>query len=728
MKRNKPNTKIDSFFALSKPKKTEPIKNIFSNEKKKLVIVKSTSQQKVKRIDLPDISSKEEISKEELDLELKFIMDSIREMFKYDANHINCSKVSQSVELFCRMRNFNDLYLELKNVLKDVECEFLHKMLNSNSLEILIENINNFDIQVKNLWKLLSYFDHNFILLNNKDKEEYNGIIDLIYKDIKAEILKGNYKMNYFISLLTNEIKIFVCDEIASIQKDKAIVLFFKKLDLYDELEDEIIKILDKLFDERVKEYDFENLIMLLYMGIIKIKELETISINNNTIKKILDNLDDNIFYKNYKYIFSDEFYNQLENNQYSNLYKIYSFYNKEKLYSIFICNFCIYFTKNISDLIKGNKIFEIIQKYISMKRFIREIFSNDAKLQVDMSNNFKECIKKDSEKISKLLALYLNNYKNQIEDDIIDFFKLNNSYSIFESSYFILLTKKIFSFSPIDIEREFYVIKIFKDISGSDYTERLEKLINDIKISEKINQQIPFNNIQFKAYSISSTIFPYETDNNTIIYPEFIQTQLDLYANLFFKNEIIKNSFNKEKKKLVWTAKYSRVECLISNTKCILNGEQTLILICIKDKSKTIDEIKEETGIKEESILANINTLSKQNKLIIQTDNNQNLLNPNPLFSQKDNTYFNIDTINAEKDRINDEISTAHIHKNQLSCSIVSKLKFAKILSISELYQRVIHDISFTPEMDEFLDCLSSLSTKHFIEKINQKTYSYVP
>ena len=141
--------------------------------------------------------------------------------------------------------------------------------------------------------------------------------------------------------------------------------MFFKKLDLYDELEDEIIKILDKLFDERVKEYDFENLIMLLYMGIIKIKELETISINNNTIKKILENLDDNIFYKNYKYIFSDEFYNQLENNQYSNLYKIYSFYNKEKLYSIFICNFCIYFTKNISDLIKGNKIFEIIQKYI---------------------------------------------------------------------------------------------------------------------------------------------------------------------------------------------------------------------------------------------------------------------------------------------------------------------------------------------------------------------------
>ena len=147
----------------------------------------------------------------------------------------------------------------------------------------------------------------------------------------------------------------------------------------------------------------------------------------------------------------------------------------------------------------------ELVKKLIQFKERMSELLAKslerDQNVDLTIKNSFESFIN-ENEKTAKSLVLYLHDqfkreFKNNTEveisekiDKIIQIFKFLKNKDMFESFYKASLAKRLLDSRRILEDAERDVIKKLKEECGFQFTQRLEVMFKDIKMSEQRMQE----------------------------------------------------------------------------------------------------------------------------------------------------------------------------------------------------------------------------------------------
>ena len=360
---------------------------------------------------------------------------------------------------------------------------------------------------------------------------------------------------------------------------------------------------------------------------------------------------------------------------------------------------------------------------------------------------NKKKIINKKSAIFSKLIPKYIDdliksqNFNNEEFDNIISLIKFLNDKDIFEYNYREYFSQRILK-SNYNEEQEIYCLTKLKNEFGNFFISKCEKMISDLKASEKFlenlnsfNSELLSQGFKVKMLTMSNWLnikkndlmiemnkfFVNEFQNYSFFkfYDEFTiyyksnHINTIIYYNLFLGDcEIIYNL--NLKKYTLYMSPLQAMICFLFNKNKLrkVSFEEILNIFNIKSNQKIIDSIEplinNKILIKEESdkFILNSNFTSNQNKIIIKT-----------------NVEYNI--------KKNDE-SHNQIIQNQRKFIIDSKImtimKSKKRLSHNELINSILLSLQndFIPEILTIKNRIESLIERGYLSR-KSDYYEYI-
>ena len=714
MKRNTPNSSIDLYILKKEKTPQQIIEDVqskaahFENsyENKNVQIIELSS-------DLTNYNQKEYDKK--LDDTWESLSRGIDLLFEKDVSHVNCQKLYQNAEYYCRFQNPKLLFNKLLPKFDTIIDNFIPLIVNQNiEFNGISELLKTMEVKLIFLMKILSYLDRSYIYPKRIDG--YSSICDLFYFLFRQKLKLNTDNLDYLLEKLKLEISIFRCEQNEPIDKLKTVIDFLERVGLYDEY-------VEPLICEQAKDYysaishklSLPQFIEWLDISYEREHELTKAGIKLSTNKLIMMIINKVCLEENSEMIFGNDFQIILEKRNKELIKTLYKLFDNDNVRQIFIKNIGLYFTKYSKKLLEKDDINQIISEYWNSIQFIKDAFDSQ-KVYETVKESFDQSFLPKYDHLAKLLAYHFDK-SGAIKEKEIEFLKICRSKSTFESTYSYLLTKRIFSGIQIDIQREKEIIKEFKFIAGSEYTARLKTIIKDYINSKSIDCSIP----NFDAVILSLEVFPNNTFNDEVKYPNDINQNMINYSNLFLKNN--------KRKVIHWSAKLTTVYGTINNIQIIMNGFQAIIILSLQNSKKTFEEIKEETNIEQETLKDYLTVMkSKKSYNIIINENDYYYINANFTTESNPFTLPSVEGTNSEKEKSYLESNIEYIQENELKCNIIILFKLFKELTLTELYNKVIKKLKFELTTIRFSNCIKQLESSGFIEQSAEKTYRYVP
>ncbi|XP_053696563.1 cullin-1-like [Sabethes cyaneus] len=371
------------------------------------------------------------------------------------------------------------------------------------------------------------------------------------------------------------------------------------------------------------------------------------------------------------------------------------------------------------------------------------------------INRNAVTAASQSSGKSPELLAKYCDlllkkSSKNPEEGELEDalnqmmiVFKYIEDKDVFQNFYSRMLAKRLVQYVSASDDAEASMISKLKQACGFEYTNKLQRMFQDIGISKRLNgkykqhvkkmPQSAGNDIDFSILVLSSGSWPFKQGAACSV-------PFELEQSVHRFNEFYANQHSG--RKLTWLYNLSRGE-LVTNcfrlqyTLQASTFQMAVLLQFNEQTTWTVQQLGENTTIKHDTLVQVLQLLLKA-KLLTCSDGETDLqpgscVELNTEFKNK-KLRININFPLKVEQKVDQETTQRHIEEDRMmltQAAIVRIMKMRKTLQHSQLIGEVLNQVStrFIPKVTMVKKCIDILMQKEYIERLKDQkdVYSYV-
>ncbi|OTB15661.1 hypothetical protein K445DRAFT_11893 [Daldinia sp. EC12] len=403
-----------------------------------------------------------------------------------------------------------------------------------------------------------------------------------------------------------------------------------------------------------------------------------------------------------------------------------------------------------------------LLETHTRYQGLVKRAFADEPEFTRSLDNacrefvNRNEICKAGSSKSPELLAKYtdvlLRKSGAGVEEaeldatltQIMTVFKYIEDKDVFQKFYSRMLARRLVHSNSSSDDAETSMISKLKEACGFEYTNKLQRMFQDMQISKDLNTGFREHTKGLQSekqpldstYSILGTSFwPLTPPNTTFNPPAEIQTDIDRFT-LFYKNK-------HEGRKLSWLWQLCKGElktgyCRQSKTPFTFQVSVYQMAILLMFNSKDVhsyDDIASVTQLTSEVLDPALGILLKAKVLLMKPEGEKS--GPGKMFhlnydfkSKKIRVNLNVGTKTEQKQEEADTNKTIEEDRQMvLQSAIVRIMKARKKMKHNLLITECITQIRsrFVPKVSDIKKCIEILLDKEYLERLEDDELGYL-
>lgn len=405
-----------------------------------------------------------------------------------------------------------------------------------------------------------------------------------------------------------------------------------------------------------------------------------------------------------------------------------------------------------------------LLEVHSRYQNLVNVAFKGEAEFVRSLDNACREFVNRNvvcksaSTKSPELLAKYADSLlrksaKSAEEADlenkltqIMTVFKYVEDKDVFQKFYSRMLAKRLVNFTSASDDAETSMIGKLKEACGFEYTNKLQRMFQDMQISKDLNdsykewsakeqQGEAQNGVDFSVQVLGTSFWPLNPPNTPFNIPEVITETYTRFQKFYDQKH--------SGRKLNWLWHLCKGELKASYCKFSkvpytfqVSTYQMAILLLFNDAlTISYEDIEKSTNLSKEYLDPSLGVFLKAKVLTIEPDNSK----PGPgtsftlnhdFKSKKIRVNLNIAVKSEQKQEIEDTHKTIEEDRKLLMQSaIVRIMKARKQLKHVVLVQETIAQIKsrFTPKVPDIKKCIDILLEKEYLERLDGERLGYL-
>ncbi|OAT07750.1 Cullin 1 [Blastomyces gilchristii SLH14081] len=406
-----------------------------------------------------------------------------------------------------------------------------------------------------------------------------------------------------------------------------------------------------------------------------------------------------------------------------------------------------------------------LLQVHTKYQSMVNNAFAGESEFVRSLDNACREFVNRNticstsSTKSPELLARYTDSLlkkgvkspeESELEEmlvQIMTVFKYIEDKDVFQKFYSRMLAKRLVHVSSVSDDAETSMISKLKEACGFEYTNKLQRMFQDIQISKDLNAS--YRDWQEKVlddedrkklvdphFQILGTGFwPLTAPTTQFIPPQEIVKTTERFKNFYF------DKHNGRKLTWLWNLCKGEIRAnYIKNTKVpytfqVSTYQMGILLLFNESDTLSFSDIEKGTALAPEALEPNLGILVKAKVVIPSPENGK----PCPGTSYSLNYNFK-----AKKIKVNLNISVKSEQKHEtddthktidedrkllLQSAIVRIMKSRKKMKHVQLVQEVIQQVKarFPPKVPDIKKNIEALMEKEYIERLDGDDLAYI-
>ncbi|OJJ63705.1 hypothetical protein ASPSYDRAFT_255975 [Aspergillus sydowii CBS 593.65] len=396
----------------------------------------------------------------------------------------------------------------------------------------------------------------------------------------------------------------------------------------------------------------------------------------------------------------------------------------------------------------------------------VKEAFNGESEFVRSLDNACREFVnrnkicKSGSTKTPELLARYTDSLlkkgskaaeESELEEmlvQIMTVFKYIEDKDVFQKFYSKMLAKRLVHVSSVSDDAETSMISKLKEACGFEYTNKLQRMFQDIQISKDLNASYKDwldksflddddrKKLVDSHFQILGTGFwPLNAPSTDFLAPPEIVKTSEWFQKFYFDKH--------NGRKLTWLWQLCKGEIkanYIKNTKVpytfqVSTYQMGILLLFNESDSLTYEDIQKATSLTPEILDPNLSIFLKAKVLTIGPEGSKP--GPGTTFTlnynfknKKIKVNLNIQIKSEQKVETDDTHKTIEEdRKLLLQSAIVRIMKSRKKMKHVQLVQEVIHQVKsrFPPQVPDIKKNIEALMEKDYIERLDGDEISYI-
>ncbi|KAK3940105.1 Cullin-1 [Diplogelasinospora grovesii] len=400
-----------------------------------------------------------------------------------------------------------------------------------------------------------------------------------------------------------------------------------------------------------------------------------------------------------------------------------------------------------------------LLEIHTHYQGLVKRAFNDEPEFTRSLDNacrefvNRNEVCKSGSNKSPELLAKYtdvlLRKSSTGVEEaelentlaQLMTVFKYIEDKDVFQKFYSRMLARRLVHSNSSSDDAETSMISKLKEACGFEYTNKLQRMFQDMQISKDLNTGFRehINTVGTKSldssYSVLGTGFwPLTAPGTTFNPPEEISSDCERFS-LYYKAK-------HEGRKLTWLWQLCKGEIktnYIKNAKMPyifqVSAYQMAILLLFNDKGKnTYEEIASATQLNTESLDPSLSILLKAKVLNVEGGEKNGPGATYSLNHDFKNKKFRVNlNVGMKSETKQEEVETNKTieedRKLLLQSAIVRIMKARKRMKHQQLVSETINQIRtrFVPKVSDIKKCIEILLDKEYLERIDEDDIGYL-
>ncbi|KAI5785046.1 Cullin [Peziza echinospora] len=414
----------------------------------------------------------------------------------------------------------------------------------------------------------------------------------------------------------------------------------------------------------------------------------------------------------------------------------------------------------NLDPKVYVDALLEVHSRY---QNLVNVAFKGEAEFVRSLDNACREFVNRNvvcksaSTKSPELLAKYADSLlrksaKSAEESDlenklsqIMTVFKYVEDKDVFQKFYSRMLAKRLVNFTSASDDAETSMIGKLKEACGFEYTNKLQRMFQDMQISKDLNDSYKGwneknpsdkgSNVDFSVQVLGTSFWPLNPPNTPFNIPEVITETYTRFQKFYDEKH--------SGRKLNWLWHLCKGEMKASYCRQSkapytfqVSTYQMAILLLFNDATTiTYEDIEKHTNLSKEYLDPSLGVFMKAKVLTIEPDGEK----PGPetsfslnfdFKSRKIRVNLNIAVKSEQKQEIEDTHKTIEEDRKLLMQSaIVRIMKARKQLKHVVLVQETIAQIKsrFTPKVPDIKKCIDILLEKEYLERLDGERLGYL-
>lgn len=397
-----------------------------------------------------------------------------------------------------------------------------------------------------------------------------------------------------------------------------------------------------------------------------------------------------------------------------------------------------------------------LLETHTKFQGLVKRAFNDEPEFTRSLDNacrefvNRNEVCKSGSNKSPELLAKYtdvlLKKSGTSVEESeleatltqIMTVFKYIEDKDVFQKFYSRMLARRLVQSNSSSDDAETSMISKLKEACGFEYTNKLQRMFQDMQISKDLNAGFKIHCEQFEnkidtQYSVLGTGFwPLTAPTSGFTPPTEIQRDCDRFT-LFYKNK-------HEGRKLTWLWQLCKgdVRATFAKSKTPytfqVSAYQMAVLLLFNDKDNyTYEEISSATSLNKDTLDFGLNIILKAKILLMDGAK----VGPGSSFrlnydyrSKKIRINLNVTQKTEQKQEEAETNNTIEEDRRILLQSVVVRImKARKRMKHQQLVSETINHIKgrFVPRVADIKKAIETLLDKEYLERLDDDELGYL-